>query len=392
MVQSREHIMSMIEDQIWQKSKLLSEMNVGMQDLRKDSITKFLDLVETKQSDAEFSFGLSIHPSEKSFSSRDRKSLAAILKTSSHTKIVTEKDAGIHCKLTLTEVKDSTFSFECKVHSYLHSFFGFYYLDHYIVYDGSNMTFLRDVLEEASYSEIVTDFAEINGLQVYEVPTYFCQVDSNYGGIDENEEALRYIESDSDAIDFFINQKDDRQKLYMLLKILENDGYQIEEDNFVSEFDESFVFDLEIEISSKRANDAIVKSTRKEAKSRYRQECSAIRNQFSAKLREDNVSDKEKISYIFIDSDASEFDAELPRDVYRRVFFHYKEDVIDVETANQILHDVVKFSIYEAQIISDINVNAFEEYRSCTDRTLIAEYFVYNAKTYASLTDLIEDQ
>lgn len=228
--------------------------------------------------------------------------------------------------------------------------------------------------------------------KVYEVPTYFCQVDSNYGGIDENEEALRYIESDSDAIDFFINQKDDRQKLYMLLKILENDGYQIEEDNFVSEFDESFVFDLEIEISSKRANDAIVKSTRKEAKSRYRQECSAIRNQFSAKLREDNVSDKEKISYIFIDSDASEFDAELPRDVYRRVFFHYKEDVIDVETANQILHDVVKFSIYEAQIISDINVNAFEEYRSCTDRTLIAEYFVYNAKTYASLTDLIEDQ
>lgn len=123
MVQSREHIMSMIEDQIWQKSKLLSEMNVEMQDLRKDSITKFLDLVETKQSDAEFSFGLSIHPSEKSFSSRDRKSLAAILKTSGHTKIVTEKDAGIHCKLKLTEVKDSTFSFECKVHSYLHSFF-----------------------------------------------------------------------------------------------------------------------------------------------------------------------------------------------------------------------------------------------------------------------------
>lgn len=392
MVQSRERIMSMIEDQIYQKSKLLSELNVGMQDLRKDSITKFLDLVETKRSGAEFSFGIDTYPSAKSFSSIDRRLLTAILKMSGHTKIVTEKDAGFYCKVILTDIKDSTFSFECKIQSYLHSFFGLHYLDHYIVYDGSNLKFLRDMLEEYSYNEIVSEFAEINGLKTFEVPNYFCQVDSRWGGIDTNEEALRYIESDSDAVDFFISQKDDRQKLYMLLQILKNDGYLITEDNFVSEFDESFVFELELEISPKRANDAIIKSVRKEAKSRYRQECSAVRNQFSAKLREDSVSDKEKIGYILIDSDASEFDAGLPRNMYRKVFFHYKEEVIDVEANNQILHDVAKFSIYEAQIIADINEDAFEGYRSCVDRTLIAEYFVYDAKMYTSLTDLIADQ
>lgn len=76
----------------------------------------------------------------------------------------------------------------------------------------------------------------------------FCQVDSNWGGIDENEEALQYIENESDAVDFFISQKDRRQKLYMLLKILENDGYLITYDDFVVEFDESFTFDLEIDL------------------------------------------------------------------------------------------------------------------------------------------------
>ena len=384
--------MSMIEDQIYQKSKLLSELNVRIQDLRKDSITKFLDLVETKRSGAEFSFGLDMYPSEKSFSSIDRKLLTAILKMSGHTKIVIEKDSGFYCKVILADIKDSTFSFECKIHSYLHSFLRFHYLDHYVVYDGSNLKFLRDMLEEYSYKEIVSEFAEINGLKTFEVPTYFCQVDSRWGGIDDNEEALRYIENDTDAVDFFINQKDDRQKLYMLLQILENDGYLITEDNFVSEFDESFTFDLELEISPKRANDVIIKSTRKEAKSRYRQECAAVRNQFSAKLREEDVSDKEKIGYILISGDRSEFDASLPRDTYRRFIFHYKEEVIEVEANNQVLHDVVRFSIYEAQIIADINADTFEEYKSSTDRTLIAEYFVYNAKMYTNLTDLIADQ
>ena len=248
MVHSRERIMSMIEDQIYQKSKLLSELNVGMQDLDSISVIKFLDLLEANQPGAEFLFGVSKYATSKPFRSLNRKLLSAILTTSGYNRIVTEKDAGVRCRVTLTEIKDSIFSFECKVHSYLNSYFGFDHLDHYIVYDGTKVELLRDMLEECSYDEIVTEFADINSLKAHEVPTYFCQVDSNWGGIDENEEALQYIENESDAVDFFISQKDRRQKLYMLLKILENDGYLITYDDFVVEFDESFTFDLEIDL------------------------------------------------------------------------------------------------------------------------------------------------
>lgn len=173
MSQSRDHIMSMIEDQIYQKSKLLSELNVGMQDLCENSVSKFLDLLETNQSGAKFLFGISRYATSKVFKSIDRKLLAAILKTSGYTKIITEKDAGLRCEVTLTEIKDSIFSFECKVHAYLHSFFGFNRLDHYIVYDGAKIKLLRDMLEEYSYNEIVTEFADINSLKAHEVPTYF---------------------------------------------------------------------------------------------------------------------------------------------------------------------------------------------------------------------------
>ena len=248
MTQSRDHIMSMIEDQIYQKSRLMSELDVGMQDLDKNSAIKFLDLLEANQPGAEFLFGVSKYATSKPFRSLNRKLLSAILKTSGYNRIVTEKDAGVRCRVTLTEIKDSIFSFECKVHSYLNSYFGFDRLDHYIVYDGVEVKLLRDLLEECSYDEIVTEFADINSLKAHEVPTYFCRVDSNWGGIDENEEALQYIENESDAVDFFISQKDRRQKLYMLLKILENDGYLITYDDFVVEFDESFTFDLEIDL------------------------------------------------------------------------------------------------------------------------------------------------
>ena len=47
MTQSRDHIMSMIEDQIYQKSRLMSELDVGMQDLDSISVIKFLDLLES---------------------------------------------------------------------------------------------------------------------------------------------------------------------------------------------------------------------------------------------------------------------------------------------------------------------------------------------------------
>ena len=173
MVQSRERIMSMIEDQIYQKSRLMSELDVGMQDLDKNSAIKFLDLLETRQSGAEFLFGISKYATSKPFRNINRKLLAAILKTSGYNRIVTEKDAGVRCRVTLTEIKDLIFSFECKVHSYLNSYFGFDHLDHYIVYDGTKVELLRDMLEEYNYDEIVTEFAEINGLKALEVPTYF---------------------------------------------------------------------------------------------------------------------------------------------------------------------------------------------------------------------------